>query len=123
MPSTDAPTFEYLEELVRYGLEPDDPGHLKAYIQLGAARAEGSAVEARARVYKEMFAILVEAIYDDCVPFHWRCLCLDHCHQPLSLMRAVAVTERQKSAVLAIQQELSSLARYFLDCRRQASAE
>ena len=103
-----------LSYAIRFGTEPNEPRRLADFLAACDQNAERLTPNGKWCVYREAFDLLLDAICDCAVPTVWRQCCLDVIHQPLSTMRRLAVSDRQKLEVSRARHALRLQATYFL---------
>lgn len=104
-----------LEQLVRNGLQPDNPPVLIKYILKAESEVNTSNnVNDKRRIFKRVLQTLMNTVCDTYVAYHWRCLCLDNMYKPLHAFERLSVSEQDKADVLRFRYELNVLSRYFL---------
>ncbi|MFA5632153.1 MAG: hypothetical protein WC997_11610 [Porticoccaceae bacterium] len=108
-----------LENLVRHGLEPDNPDRLTSYLRESFIRAQGLEPRQQRRAYGAVLSLLTETVHDRSVPFSWRCHCIDFAFEPALLMKSTAANEEQARAAQAIEDELTAL-RHCVNAYRQS---
>jgi len=90
--------WHWLKSKIRCALDADDPG------LIGRFMAEGSLLVRQGRLSQwcaqsASFCLLLDTAHDRALPWHWRCLCLDHAFAPLSRLCAQAKTPAEQQQV------------------------
>ncbi|MEM9305598.1 MAG: hypothetical protein AAGE01_26040 [Pseudomonadota bacterium] len=106
--------FERLERIVRFGLEPDQPQLIEAYLQLAETRCANLSTQSTWRFHRDIFRLMLEVICDPCVPRHWRFVCLDHAYRPIARLWSQANTRAEERELHRLSHELGTLSHYFL---------
>ncbi len=112
-----------LENLVRCGLEPDNPRRLMSYLRESFIRAQGLEPRQQRRVYGAVLSLLVDTVHDRSLPLSWRCHCIDFAFEPALLMKSTAANEEQARAAEAIEEELTALRQCVKEYRRSLTRE
>ena len=103
-----------IERDIRWGRLPDRPDILYQYL----LDCEADAMTLENSIAKDLFRQLVdlflEVICDACVPYHWRCLCLDNIYRPMACLRKRAGTPIERLELSRKTHEINVLAGYFL---------
>lgn len=113
--------FDSLEKEIRYGLQPDNPGLLVAYITMADNMVEQSRpVEIKLNILFRVANNLLDAICDTYIPEHWRHCCLDVIYRPIRAMEKIISTDKHTSDKNKIQlsqfkYELNTLGAYFFN--------
>lgn len=105
-----------LKNKIRYALEPDNPNILYQYLSalpVDFYRYNDKSLAHERNHYIEQFHLLLETFSDDCLPSHWRCLCLDCINKPLFSLANLASCEQSLQQVKALHYELRVISHYF----------
>ena len=103
-----------LQHQVRFGTAPNEPRLLESYLRLcDECAADGDPLQ-QTDIYQRAYELLLETICDTSIPWHWRCLCLDHIHRPAFALNRLARGRVQLRAATARLRELNLLSEYFL---------
>lgn len=93
------------------GTSPDNPLLLRHFL---LAEPDNTAHKEHQRAYyHDQFRLLMDTIADDCVPGHWRCICLDHVYLPLQAMQKLADGESCRRQLTRLYAELRIISHYF----------
>lgn len=99
------------DDKIRFALEPNNTKLIAEYI------AEYECVNLtkndRRQHLEQQFRILLETVADECLPVHWRQLCLDSIYKPLSGLWRIADTENSRTQVRYLFTELRVIGQYL----------
>lgn len=107
------PAIDQLRYKIRYGSEPDNPQLLHLWFDMETATLENEDVGERWQLCIAEFRLLLDAFADDIIPTHWRRLCLDHIHRPLSELNRLATNTHQQLELKRLLQELRITSHFF----------
>ncbi|MEM6573445.1 MAG: hypothetical protein AAF736_04195 [Pseudomonadota bacterium] len=102
------------ESAIRYAQDPDNPTLLYTYLDDCDQRAALASTIQAQRIYRHAFELLLDVISDDCVPRHWRALCLDHVYRTLVGLARLAESDRDLQGLLELESQLRVTAEFFL---------
>ena len=102
----------HLSQKIRWAVEPDNPRLLQQFLQQKADTA-GVSQARRRQHYLTQFILLLDTFSDDCLPPHWRRLCLNNIYQPLHALQRLADCQASQTQVLALKNELRIISHYF----------
>lgn len=94
-----------LRRKIRHAEEPDNPALISIYLNQ-KANSLGASTDARRQHLLVQFQLLLDTIMDTCRPLHWRCLCMDHIHQPIFALKTLADTAESKQHVRTLFHDL-----------------
>ena len=103
-----------IERDIRWGRLPDRPDILYQYLLDCEADAMALENSVAKDLFRQLVDLLVEVICDVCVPYHWRCLCLDNIYRPMACLRKRAGTPIERLELSRKTHEINVLAGYFL---------
>ncbi|BAN46752.1 hypothetical protein [Metapseudomonas resinovorans] len=93
---------------IRCALAPDDPWLLERFVSLSSQHFRHGRAPAW-RAQEVVFRLLLDTAADQALPWHWRCLCLDHAYRPLWALRSLATDTSSRKRLQGLQRRLSSL--------------
>ncbi|WP_236614302.1 hypothetical protein [Stutzerimonas azotifigens] len=59
------------------------------------------------RAAETTFRLLLDTAHDHALPWHWRCLCLDHAYRPLRELESLACSEAQQCRLSLLCRQLA----------------
>lgn len=93
---------------IRCALSPDDPWLIERFVAMTPRYFRGSRAPGW-RAQEAIFRLLLDTAADQALPWHWRCLCLDHAYRPLWALRSLATDTSSRRRLQSLQGRLSSL--------------
>lgn len=109
---TDIRQVHQLRQKIRNAQEPDNPGLIRQWIQADSDLADSTKKQRRQRCIHQ-FQLLMEVVTDDCLPVHWRNICLDSISIPLYTLQYLADDTQSEARVRQLFSELRTLSHYF----------
>lgn len=111
---------EDLRERIRYAREPNSPTIVDQWLCYERCCLEAChnsacglcASSVQIDLYESQFQLLLEVVADELLPSHWRELCLNSLHRPLSQLRRLLRNTDNKTRLNELFYELASTARY-----------
>ena len=95
----------YLHQKIRSAAEPNNPKIIDDFLSLRAFETMHSTIQRR-EYLSTQFQLLLETIADECLPPHWRCLCLNRIHYPILALQQMADCVHSKRQVRLLMHEL-----------------
>ncbi|MEM7360871.1 MAG: hypothetical protein AAF431_17405 [Pseudomonadota bacterium] len=105
-------TISELYRKVRNAEEPDNCGLVLYALSEYAEAGNRSLVEYRQCLF-DQFRLLMDTAADECLPAHWRQLCLDQIHRPLGLLWNLADNQYGREEVMRLYTELRVVGDYI----------
>lgn len=93
---------------IRCALAPDDPWLIERFIAMTPQQFKAGLVPAW-RAQEAIFRLLLDTAADPALPWHWRCLCLDHAYRPLWALRCLATDTSSRRRLQGLHKRLSDL--------------
>ncbi|MFN3986858.1 MAG: hypothetical protein ACK4KV_15290 [Rhodocyclaceae bacterium] len=93
---------------IRCALAPDDPTLIGDHFAQGRMLVHNGRMSDW-EVAERDAELLIRTARDKLLPWHWRTLCLDHVHGPLSALRRLASCEATRNRVAEFQWRLATL--------------
>lgn len=93
---------------IRCALAPDDPWLIERFIAMAPRHFRAGAAPAW-RAQEAIYRLLLDTAADTALPWHWRCLCLDHAYRPLWALRSLATDTSSRRRLQSLQRRLASL--------------
>lgn len=93
---------------VRLCVFPDEPRLIDGYLALGQ-RLQALPDHSAWDVALESAWLLLRTAADVALPMHWRCVCLDALHRPMSVLDSLCRDERQRQERAALMWTLARL--------------
>lgn len=84
--------WHWLGMQVRMGLTPSSPKAIRQFFNAGGTLIAGHGCTPWL-VHERHMELLINTISDARLPAHWRQCCLDHCHQPLNMLRQLSLCD------------------------------
>lgn len=103
--------WRWLGFAVRCALEPDEPRLIQRYFDAGD-RLVMLGERSGWQVAEMGYNLLLISAGDTLLPWHWRCICLDHANRPLCWLRQLAGTTRALRA--RVDRQANRLASLYL---------
>ncbi|MFA5679500.1 MAG: FagA protein [Pseudomonas sp.] len=100
--------WQWLGDKIRWALEPNEPRLIEDYLRAGHQLVKPDEPGCWHLTESE-FHLLLESAADPNLPWHWRCLCLDHCHRPLNQLQALSSTGERRRRLDELRVRLSTL--------------
>lgn len=106
-----APYLVSMQDKIRQGSEPDNAALIYEFVhqQIGFAK---QARDQEKISYISLFRVLLETAADELLPRHWRSLCMDYVHQPLSLLWELAESDESKWEVVKLCHEFKTVGEF-----------
>lgn len=93
---------------VRLGIDPDEPRLVERYLDLARSLAPTTALSAW-ECARQTTQLLLDTAADPALPMHWRQLCTDYLHRPLSELAAIASDETRQAVLRRLRWQLATL--------------
>jgi len=98
--------WHWLKSKIRCALDTNDAG------LIGRFMAEGARLVRQGRLSdwhaaSSSFRLLLDTAHDPALPWHWRCLCLDHAFAPLATLSAQAQSLHERQQIDGFTWQLS----------------
>ncbi|WP_236207779.1 FagA protein [Pseudomonas tohonis] len=100
--------WRWLGQHIRCALTPDEPRLLTRFLDDGHELVVHHDLPAW-RIFEGSFQLLLDSATDRALPWHWRCLCLDHAYLPLQSLRPLARDPLRRRRLLGLQRRLATL--------------
>lgn len=103
--------IENLNHVVRWGSSPNHPCLLEEWLELTTPDHQAELMQSRNQLLNQ-YQVLPEALADECVPLHWRQLCLNNIYRPLLALEQLADCQVSHAQVRALYHELRVISDY-----------
>jgi len=107
--------IENLNHVVRWGSSPNHPCLLEEWLELTTPSHKTTVLDKRNRLLKQ-YQTLLDALADECVPLHWRQLCLNNIYRPLLVLEQLADCQLSHAQIRALYHELRLISDYAFPC-------
>ncbi len=97
-----------LRRKIRWGEEPDNPSLIHQWLsqENNDEQHLASSRETLRQRYESQFNLLLEAVVDELVPSHWRCICLDNIYRPLQFLKQISDNKQSEIQIQHLTREL-----------------
>ena len=104
--------LEVMRQKIRYAKEPDNPALISEWMSFTSCPVDG-AIAQRRRSCVTQFNLLLDAVADECLPVHWRNICLDNIYYPLLKIKNLSDCEASDVQVRNMFYELKVMSHYL----------
>ncbi|WP_263142251.1 FagA protein [Pseudomonas sp. RIT-PI-AD] len=120
LPSLDH--WHWLKAKIRCALAADEPRLIRRFMVESEAMVHCGLLPSW-RAGETTFRLLMDTANDRALPWHWRCLCLDHAYRPLNDLERIADApeRRMRLGLLSRQLAMTELAPSYTYLERNIS--